>query len=97
MIVVDTSAIVAIAFAEPEREAFVHMIEEADKALMSTVSVVEARMVVHGRRGQRAVVLLDDLLRLPMFEMVPPSVAEMDAAYAAFVAYTARAAGIRPA
>ena len=87
MIVVDTSAVVAIAFAEPERESFVRMIEEADKALMSTVSVVEARMVVHGRRGQRAVVLLDDLLRLPMFEMVPPGVAEMDAAYAAFVAY----------
>jgi ribonuclease VapC len=87
MIVVDTSAVVAIAFAEPERESFVRMIEEADKALMSTVSVVEARMVVHGRRGQRAVVLLDDVLRLPMFEMVPPGVAEMDAAYAAFVAY----------
>ncbi len=87
MIVVDTSAIVAIAFAEPEREAFVRVIEETDKALMSTVSVVEARMVVHGRRGQRAVVLLDDLLRLPIFEMVPPGVAEMDAAYAAFVAY----------
>ncbi len=87
MIVVDTSAVVAIAFAEPERESFVRVIEEADKALMSTVSVVEARMVVHGRRGQRAVVLLDDLLRLPMFEMVPPGVAEMDAAYAAFVAY----------
>jgi ribonuclease VapC len=49
--------------------------------------VVEARMVVHGRRGQRAVVLLDDLLRLSLFEIVPPSPAEMDAAYAAFVAF----------
>jgi ribonuclease VapC len=87
MICVDTSAIVAIAFAEPEREVFVRVIEEADQALISTVSVVEARMVVHGRRGQRAVVLMDDLLRLPIFEVVPPSVAEMDAAYAAFVTY----------
>jgi ribonuclease VapC len=44
-------------------------------------------MVVHGRRGQRAVVLVDDLLRLPHFEVVPPGTAEMDAAYAAFVAF----------
>ncbi|NBU25922.1 MAG: PIN domain-containing protein [Gammaproteobacteria bacterium] len=48
---------------------------------------IEARRVVHARRGQRAVVLVDDLLRLPFFEIVPPGAAEMDAAYAAFVAY----------
>ena len=87
MIVVDTSAIVAIALGETERAAFVRIIERADRALVSTVAVVEARMVVHGRRGQRAVVLMDDLLRLPSFEMVPPGVVEMDAAYAAFVAF----------
>ena len=44
-------------------------------------------MVVHGRRGQKAVILLDDLLKLPMFELVAPGQAEADAAYAAFVAY----------
>jgi ribonuclease VapC len=87
MIVVDTSAVVAIAFAEPEREAFIRIIQQSEKALISTVSVVEARMVVHGRRGQRAVVLLDDLLCLPLFEMVAPGSIETDAAYAAFVAF----------
>ncbi len=87
MIVVDTSAIVAIVFGEPERALYVRAIQQADKALISTVSVVEVRMVVHGRRGQRAVVLADDLLRLPQFEAVPPGIAEMDAAYAAFVAF----------
>jgi ribonuclease VapC len=87
MIAVDTSAIVAIALAEAEREAFVQIIQQADRALISSVSVVEARMVVHARRGQRAVVLLDDVLRLPMFEIVAPGEAEMAAAYAAFVAY----------
>ncbi len=87
MIVADTSAIVAIAFAEPERAAFVQAIERSDRVLISTVSVVEARMVVHGRRGQRAVVLVDDLLRLPVFAITPPGPAEMDAAYAAFVAF----------
>jgi ribonuclease VapC len=87
MIVVDTSAIVAIVFGEPEREAFIHVLEETDKALISTVSVLEARMVVHGRRGQRGVVLVDDLLRLPVFEWVAPERLETDAAYAAFVAF----------
>ena len=87
MIVVDTSALVAIAFAEPEREAFLQAIKTAGKALVSTASVVETRMVVHGRRGQRAVILVNDLLRLPMFELVAPGQSEADAAYAAFVAY----------
>lgn len=87
MIVVDTSALVAIAFAEPERESFLRAVQISSKSLISTVCVVETRMVVHGRRGQRAVILLDDLLRLPMFELAAPGPAEMDAAYAAFVAY----------
>ena len=87
MIVADTSAIIAIVFAEPEREAFIHAFKRAPRVLVSTVSVVEARMVVHERRGERAVVLVDDLLRLPMFELIPPGIAEMDAAYAAFVAF----------
>jgi ribonuclease VapC len=87
MIVVDTSALAAILFAEPERADFVHRITKAERALISTVSVIEARMVVYGRRGPRAVMLLDDLLGLPNFEIVPPGPPEMDAAYAAFVAY----------
>ncbi len=87
MIVVDTSAVVAIAFGEPERDVFVRTLQRSDKALISTVSVVEARMVVHGRRGQRAVVLLGDFLRRPPFDWVAPSAAEADAAYAAFVAF----------
>lgn len=87
MIVVDTSAILAIALAEPERDKFSAAVQRADKALISCVSVVEARMVLHGRRGQRAVILMDDFLRLPIFEVVATSLAETDAAYAAFVAY----------
>ena len=86
MIVVDASALVALAFGEPERADLLRAIENADAALISTVSAVEARLVVHGRRGQRAVVLLDDLLRTAPFQFAPPGEAEMNAAYAAFVA-----------
>ncbi len=87
MIVLDTSALIAIVFGEPERDDFIRVIQQADKALISAVTVVEARMVVHGRRGQRGVILLDDMLRLPMLEVVAPGTAETDAAYAAFVTY----------
>jgi ribonuclease VapC len=87
MIVADTSALVAVVFGEPERGTFVRRMEQAERVLVSTVSVVETRMVVSGRRGQRGVVLLDDLFRLPMIEVAPVGVAEMDAAYAAFVLY----------
>jgi ribonuclease VapC len=87
MIAVDSSAIAAIVFGEAERAVFRQSIRRASKALISTVSVVEARLVIHGRRGQRGIVLAEGLLRLPVFEIVPPSLAEMDAAYAAFVAY----------
>jgi ribonuclease VapC len=44
-------------------------------------------MVVYGRRGPRAVVFVEDLFRLPMFEITPPGAADMDAAYTAFVAF----------
>lgn len=87
MIAVDTSALLAIVFGEPEREAFLDVLKREGAAAISTASVLEARMVVHGRRGQRAVVLLDDLLRLPLFQWVPPDKDQADAAYAAFVAY----------
>ena len=48
---------------------------------------VETRIVVHGRRGQRVVIRVDDLLRLPTFEPVAPGPTEVDPACAAFVAY----------
>lgn len=87
MIAVDTSAIVAIVLGEPERETFRHAIRNSDKALISTVSVLEARMVIHSRRGPRAIRLFDNLLALPIFELVPPGPADIDAAYAAFIKY----------
>ena len=44
-------------------------------------------MVLFGRKGVRAVVMFDDLLGLRRFEITPPSLADMDAAYAAFLAF----------
>lgn len=87
MIAVDTSALVAIVLQEPERGEYLAAIRGSVKAFVSTVSVVETKMVVFGRRGLRAIVMLDDLFALRKFELTPPSVADKDAAYAAFLAY----------
>lgn len=87
MIVVDTSALVAIVFGEAERAAFLEVIRKAGTAWLSSVSVVEARMVVHGRLRQPGVLMLDDLLRLPPFAIAAPAEPEAAAAYAAFVNY----------
>ena len=87
MIAVDTSAIVAIILNEPERPAFLNVLRSAPPALISTVSAVETKMVVYGRRGHRAVLFVDDLFALPIFEITAPSAADMNAAYAAFVAF----------
>jgi len=87
MIAVDTSAIIAIVLNEPERATFRDAIERAAKALISTVSVIEIKLVVHGRRGARAVLFVDDFLNLPVFEIVPLGLPDMAAAYSAFIAF----------
>ena len=44
-------------------------------------------MVAYGRLGLRAVVLLDDLVQVPAFEIAPPGADEMEAAWKAFIAF----------
>jgi ribonuclease VapC len=87
MIAADSSAILAIIFREPEREAFVEAIEAAGKVLISAVSAVETRIVAYRRRGVRHVLLVDDMLSLPHFEVTPPDQDDMEAAFAAFMAF----------
>jgi ribonuclease VapC len=45
------------------------------------------KMVVYSRRGPRAMVLVDDMLQLPMFEITPPGAKDLDAAFGAFLAF----------
>ena len=87
MIVADTSALIAIAFGEVERARFLEVLLEEDAVLISSVSVLEARMVAQGRRGSRALALMDDLLGLPVFVVTPPGPAEMETAFRAFLVY----------
>ena len=49
--VVDTSALLAIALLEAEAQPFMDMLNKADRRLISAVSVVEAGIVAEARAG----------------------------------------------
>ena len=87
MIVIDTSALVAIMLNEPERNRFLDALDTAEGILISAGTLMEVRMVAHGRGGQPLVRMLDDLLLDYGVEIVPPGATEIEAAHAAFVAY----------
>ena len=52
--VLDTSAVVAILKAEPQRDRLLKAITQAQRRLMSAASVLEAAMVLEGRCGNAA-------------------------------------------
>lgn len=62
MIAVDTSALMAIVFNEPEADAFAAMLETEDRLLISAGTVAEA-LIVAGRRnvGEEVAQLIDGL------------------------------------
>jgi ribonuclease VapC len=52
--VIDTSALAAMFFREPERDIFRAAILEANNRLISAATVLEVGMVIEGRRGEGA-------------------------------------------
>jgi ribonuclease VapC len=52
--VIDTSALVAIFLAEPERRRFLDLIVEAGTRLMSAANALETGIVLEARRGEAA-------------------------------------------
>jgi ribonuclease VapC len=52
--VIDTSALAAIFFAEPERKTFLDAIAAAGSKLVSAASVLETGIVLEGRQGEAA-------------------------------------------
>ena len=63
--VIDTSALVAILQAEPERDAMLDALAKDDKRLVSAVTVLEAGMVLEGRYGP------DAAADLELFSLIP--------------------------
>ncbi len=82
--VIDTSAVIAILFAEP----LVHRLEsavlDAARAALSAASLVEAGIVAQGRRGDVGERELDLLLRRLRVETVPLTADHAETARDAF-------------
>ncbi len=69
--VIDTSAIVAIALNEPEAEAFERTIADASIRLISAATVLEAAMVIETRLGEAGGSEFDLWLHKAGVEIVP--------------------------
>jgi ribonuclease VapC len=93
MIVIDTSAILAILNYEPERTAFYEAIWQADRRLMSAVTYQEAGQVLLARRGVNGLYDLEDFVALIEAEIVPHDV---DLAAGAVYAFQTYGKGIDP-
>jgi ribonuclease VapC len=60
--VVDTSALLAVLLAEPERDRFVALLADAEDPLISAATLLEASIVMHVKTGDEGVADLDELL-----------------------------------
>jgi len=69
--VIDTSALIAIALREASRQALLDEIESAPGRVISSVSLLEAGMVLRARLGERAIPLLYQLVEELGAEVVP--------------------------
>jgi ribonuclease VapC len=86
-VTLDTSAILAVLLDEPERAEFVSRIEQADRRLVSAMSVLEAAMVLEGRMGDDAGHDLDLFIRRAALEVVPFDDEQLGHARSAFRRY----------
>ncbi|HYD66228.1 type II toxin-antitoxin system VapC family toxin [Azospirillum sp.] len=71
MIVVDTSALVAILRKEEDAVRYANALADAERCLMSTVSRLEAAMVLVGRGVAESADVLDRLVQEAGIEVVP--------------------------
>ncbi|MEX2195794.1 MAG: type II toxin-antitoxin system VapC family toxin [Thermoleophilaceae bacterium] len=69
--VIDTSALVAVLFDEPERRTFTEAMEVDSRRLISAGTLIEASILVEARRGEAAGRELDLLLHRADVAVVP--------------------------
>jgi ribonuclease VapC len=68
--VVDTSALIAILFGEPETESFVRVLADDTKKMISTFNALECAIVVEAKKGESGGRELDLLLHRARIEIV---------------------------
>lgn len=85
--VVDTSALVAILFGEPDAEQFARALDGAPLRLISAVTRVELSFVIEGRKGETGREDLDLMLRDGGFDIVSVTPQQATIAIDAFRRY----------
>ncbi len=85
--VIDTSALAAIFFHEPERDAFRNAIVAASSRLISAATVLEAGMVIEGRKGGGAGREFDLFVVRAQIQIVPIDAELADLARSAWRKY----------
>ncbi len=87
MIVVDTSAIVAIVRHEDEESIFTDILDDSSAALMSAVSFLETHMVLIGRRSRADLAAIESTLTALGIEIVDVTHDQAKSAVHGFLAY----------
>jgi ribonuclease VapC len=82
--VLDSSAVLAVLFDEPERRAFTLSIERDPRRLMSAANVLESALVAEARRGEPAGRELDLLLHRADVLLVPVDADQVEFARSAW-------------
>ena len=82
--VIDTSAMIACLFDEPERISFIDAIDGAEAKLISVVSFAEASFVVLGKKGDEGILDLARFIGRARIENVPVDADQADLAVEAF-------------
>jgi ribonuclease VapC len=85
--VIDSSALIAILFAEPEAGRLVQAIVTADTRVIAAPTLVEAAAVMSARRGAAGEIALDALVQRLEIEIVPMSSEAATAARRAYRRY----------
>lgn len=85
--VVDTSAILAVFLAEPQRDQFLDLIGQADSRLLSAGNALEAAIVLEARRGESVIRELDSFVHRTGMDIVPFDAEQVDVARAAWRRY----------
>lgn len=85
--VIDTSALLAIFLAEPERERFLEAITGADTRWISAANVLETGIVLEARRGEAAGREFDLFLNKANIEAVPVDADQIEIARIAWRKY----------
>lgn len=85
--VLDTSALVAILFDEPERRSFTEAIERDPRRLLSAANLLESATLVEARRGEPAGRELDLLVHRASVTVAPVDAEQAETARAAWRRY----------